>query len=426
MDKQKRPPPLHAINAMRVLAEFWIVRAHCLPSHAEFTDDPKRSFDSRSHIGIDIMGFFFVLSGFVVMYSYQDTKFDGLASKLGFVWSKIKRIYAVFLLHIFIALVGHVSHTIPSAGYCWVYYLCTCLQFIGMDGWFGCGWKFPPFGLAWYLTCLVWLWLLFPFMKAYLSRLFLESSFVWCKMIAIYFAWMAIFFMLWGYDMYTLAGVPVLRLGEFVLGCASACSLHVETPWILQKNRFWLPFILIIILYNFQETSYLPSFICLDERTEHGECTLWHSGQTKMQTTPPCVTVAEKIQNKYSLIYAGVLHGIARAELDGSDTVWFMSILSADIFKKLSTFSFTLYLSHVFAGKLIGILGWYVMHWKPSEWHDDTLMILIYVLAYNYHVLLERVLMPRKSSVVPPPDEIMVEQEELLVASPEDAQHSVI
>ncbi len=66
-----KPRPLHTINAMRVLAEYWVVRHHCLVKRRPAKLD-------MGPIGDDIMSFFFVMSGFVVMYRHEKTDFSSL------------------------------------------------------------------------------------------------------------------------------------------------------------------------------------------------------------------------------------------------------------------------------------------------------------------------------------------------------------
>jgi hypothetical protein len=40
--------------------------------------------------------------------------------------------------------------------------------------------------------------------------------------------WVMASFLLWDYDLYTVAPLPLLQVGEFLIGCWTACALHVE------------------------------------------------------------------------------------------------------------------------------------------------------------------------------------------------------
>ena len=141
-----KPRPLHSINAMRVLSEYWVVRHHCL----EMRTPPRLEMGP---IGDDIICFFFVMSGFVVMYMHEKTDFSGWHSKRDFIVSKVKLIYPVFLLNILF----EIPSRILANKSCWVYYLCPALQLIMLDGWAGCGSLFPLHGTAWFLSCIIWL-----------------------------------------------------------------------------------------------------------------------------------------------------------------------------------------------------------------------------------------------------------------------------
>ncbi len=62
-----------------------------------------------------------------------------------------------------------------------------------------------------------------------------------------------------------------------------------------------------------------------------------------------------------------------------------MSVLQADIFKELGSFSLTVYLLHTsIAPNLFG--------WPVVELHDDIMLFWIYLLSYLLHQILTRLL----------------------------------
>ncbi len=67
MGSDGRPPVLHTVNAIRVLAEFFVVRLHVLHDHML-----QGEYNEHEHgpLGMDVMTLFYVMSGFVMMYSY--------------------------------------------------------------------------------------------------------------------------------------------------------------------------------------------------------------------------------------------------------------------------------------------------------------------------------------------------------------------
>jgi peptidoglycan/LPS O-acetylase OafA/YrhL len=382
-----KPRTLHTINAMRVLAEFWVVRHHCLVHRG-----PDRP--SMGPIGDDIMSFFFVMSGFVVMYRHEKTDFSSWESKRDFLVSRVKLVYPVFLLNILFKVPSLIVRLLydDKYRYCWVHFLCPVLQLGMLDGWAGCGWLFPLDGTAWYMSCIMWLWYAFPFVKDFITDRVFGQNCLWRKMLAINLVWALMFMLLWAYDLQTLAGVPFLRLGEFLLGCGAAIALKHTSP-CLAGNWFWGPFILVLVLYVLEKTHHGITSLCLRELLQHEECTLWHAGQTQFSgIEPPCITFAEKIPNKYALVFAATLHGLGSSELADDRSIWFLSILQADIFKVLGSFSLMLYLSHISMSCVVKWIASNVFGWRVVELHDDILLFWIYVLSYLLHQAFTRLL----------------------------------
>ena len=56
-----KKPKLHNVNSIRVIAEYLVVRYHVL----------KQDNGEHGAMGLDIMSFFFVLSGFGTMYTFE-------------------------------------------------------------------------------------------------------------------------------------------------------------------------------------------------------------------------------------------------------------------------------------------------------------------------------------------------------------------
>ena len=366
-------------------------------------------------IGLDIMSFFFVLSGFVVMYAHEKTDFSAWASKREFVWSRLRRIYPVLLLNILFAL-PHQFIVMYQMDTCPVRKLCNLLQLAMLDSWVGCGIYFITISPAWFLSCVIWMWLVFPFLKDFLVEWVFTGNYVWWMIGLIYQLWSLPFLFLWQFDMAAVAEMPVLRLGEFLIGCGAVCALRLETPGFLKCNRFWLPFIAVILVYTVEKTRHGQDWICLRLHAADDNCNLWPIAiQTKKIIEPPCITIAEKILNKYSLIYAFVLHGLARAELASDGSIWFLSILQSDVFKTLGSYSLTLYLSHENMNVAINWLAKNLYGWEAVELRDDVRLFWIYVTCYWLHhaiLWLCAKLFPPKN--VPPPDEI-----EMLVVAQE-------
>ncbi len=161
-----------------------------------------------------------------------------------------------------------------------------------------------------------------------------------------------------------------MRIGEFLIGCGAAVELRLEEPWWLANGRYWIPSA-IVILMCLQRVDHGLDFLCLHEEAQHSGCTVWPAGQAWVENKPPCITVLEKILNKYALIY-----GVARAELEGEEG-WGSRFL----FRFFSGFSPTLYLGHENMNMIVKGLG-ELVGWDKREWRDDTTLFAVYISCF--------------------------------------------
>jgi hypothetical protein len=376
----EKPLQLHTLNAIRVIAEFVIVRFHIIHDLR-----PAGPLSGNGPVGIDIMCFFFVLSGFVMMYTSMQVDYSTWASKQNFILRRLKHVYPVFLFCWLLSFPVLVSDWYTGSRDCWSRQLCTIIQLGMLDSWLGCGVR-TVMGISWYLSCVIWLWVAFPFMKDKIADFFFIGENIWIKMGIINVVWGFAFYVLWGFDIYTLSVMPLLRLGEFLIGCGAACALRFGEPYLLINGRYWILLLSVITLYAVERTGHGMDFLCLNEKAENSECTLWLYGQKWLPAKSPCILVIDKIINKFALVYAAVIHGLARTELNGGIgggcVTW---VLNADIFKFISKFSLMLYLSHLNVSCALRWIGKTVFGWSEDEWHADILLFLVYYFAYVQH-----------------------------------------
>ena len=93
-------PHLHALTGLRFVAAFQVLAYHGLALRA---DAPSwmRSLVGSGYVGVSL---FFVLSGFVLTYTYHDSLRDGTATRRAFLAARVARIYPVYLLSLLAAL----------------------------------------------------------------------------------------------------------------------------------------------------------------------------------------------------------------------------------------------------------------------------------------------------------------------------------
>lgn len=342
---------------------------------------------------MDIMSFFFVLSGFVMMYTFERADFSTWKAIRGFWWDRFVRVYPVFLVNWLIWVPHLIKVWGPASEHeykCYLRRLCPGLQLFMLDSWAGCGLTFTVNSLQWYLSCLVWLWLAFPLLKDTLADRFSRAGGAWVKMAYVNLIWMCLICMFWAFDIYTITGLPFLRIGEFLIGCGTAVALRLEEPWWLENGRYWIPFTGVIAFYCFQRTDHGLGFLCLHEDAWNtGSCSVWHAGQAWVENKPPCITVLEKILNKYALVWAALIYGVARAELKGEQG-WIACFLQAEVFRFLSGFSLSLYLGHENMSMILKGLG-ELIGWDKDSWRDDTMLISVYSLCFAQNSLIKTV-----------------------------------
>jgi peptidoglycan/LPS O-acetylase OafA/YrhL len=93
-------PHLRALTGLRFVAAFQVLAYHGLGA------GPQSAWWMRSLVGSGYVGvsLFFVLSGFVLTYTYHDSLRDGTATRGAFLAARVARIYPVYLLSLLVAL----------------------------------------------------------------------------------------------------------------------------------------------------------------------------------------------------------------------------------------------------------------------------------------------------------------------------------
>ena len=334
----------------------------------------------------DLMSFFFVLSGFVMMHTHYESCFDTWQQKVNFWVGRWVKIYPSFIVNFSFHFPFFVISIINS----WCVYgvYCIIMQLLFLSCWAGCGVHHIYNAPSWYLITLAWLWLLFPLMHGTLKSVF--SSMHWGKMFLVNLASTAVIYLFFEYNVFTICTLPVLRLGEFVIGCGIACFMQKAQP---AESLFYrwgpaaLALVYLITVYTLLGLPHGMNWLCLNETMYDRECRLWHKAD-KIEATTPCWVVWDKFFNKHATLWAVMIYTVASAE-KAEDTGVVMRILGHDIFKFFSTFSLSLYLGHMFMGHILNIIT-RVIGWE-NFWHDDTILICVYFMCYIVHLLTDRI-----------------------------------
>lgn len=391
-----KKPRLHNVNSIRVIAEYFVIRYHVL----------KQENGEHGAVGLDIMSFFFVLSGFGTMYTFEPEYLTTARERVSFMWGRVWRVYPIFLFNWLCWLPFVIGQMQSPKDGCMVYQICPWLQLVMLDSWSGCGYLFGANGLSWYLSCVLWMWMAFPFLKDRLVTFFDNGDTCWGRIAMINLFFSSVPVLLWGFDIYTLCPFPPIRIGEFIMGCgvSHALTSNHPIPVMLSPRFFWIPFAFGIGMYTLENVNHGMDAICLHENAQHSECAPWHWGQTWLENRPPCITVFEKIFNKYALIWAGLILVVAKEE-DGLVT----RVLHCDLFQILNRFSLTLYLSHQNIWMLIQFVSVKIIGWQSI--HDDTMLFLVYIICYLLDSVMKTVVKMATPVAEPEVEKLMCIQE---------------
>ena len=370
------PPRLRALDGVRVIAEFLVVRFHVL----------DHQNDGDWYQGVDLMSLFFVLGGFSSMYAYEREDFASLTRVAVFWRRKLLPIYALHLFH-WLCWLPYVVMTRHSRAGCQVEMLCPWLQLAWLDQWAGCGLRGISNFPAWYLSCQVWMWVAFPVIKDTLVERLANRPNTWAKLGAIHAISTCTFLAAWQTPMMTLIGFPPARFAEFVIGGGAALALHKPSPSVLRDGRHWYLLGALVLAFTLCASNHTVTGVCLHE-TSDANCTFWERARPKPgPVTAPCNTWMDKIQSRNALLWAVFLHCVARTELDGTGG-WPVRLLSSSPFRVLSGMSLSLYLGHENMYMLVVWLGERLFGVERRVWHSDALLFCVYLACYMLHCLI--------------------------------------
>jgi peptidoglycan/LPS O-acetylase OafA/YrhL len=201
---------IRALTGLRFVAAFYVVLFHVVPTKGHFPAWLK-SFASYGDASV---GFFFVLSGFVLTYSYvtPDGKIKTPTSK--FLWARFARIYPVYLFAFL--LFAPVIFFLPRE-----HWLATAvLTLLLLQSWFGLNsWNVP----GWSLCNEAFFYLCWP----------LAIHVIRWPLICLWGAWLAAITP----TILGLRGIeylPIARLPEFLMGmCFSLLLRRPDVPKFL-------------------------------------------------------------------------------------------------------------------------------------------------------------------------------------------------
>lgn len=293
---------LHSLNALRMGAEFLVVHFH-IALHL-----PGPLFTS------DLMSFFFVLSGFVVAHTHPEGPDSGF----------LRRRLSKVLIPLWVSVLADTygawkTQYIEGCGLFWPGYV---LNFLLLSPWTG---HYPyshPNGVAWYLLCLIWLWLFFSITPSFT----ILKKWPWSSIMVLYVVSQGMFLLATPLLDDTKRMIPLLRLPEFYMGY---CAAHAKRGFPV------LAVLLFVGLVTFH----------------------WVMPMQPVAHKSPCqlfVTVNRpfgpvEMLGKSSIVWAVLIQAVAKYEMDGGLT-WASHPFLVD----LNKISLHVYLFHTLLAAVAG------------------------------------------------------------------------
>lgn len=343
---------LDAITGLRWWAAFAVFAHHI--QNLVTLPPALAAVASFGHLGVT---FFFVLSGFVLTWSWRET-----VDKRTFWWRRFSRIYPLTLITLILAIPVFYSFS-PDPDQPWVKpvdigILLLCVLLLQ-------GWSRDPAVLfagnpaAWTLTVEAFFYAMHPFVTLGLKRLALRGALIAAGGV-IAFA-LATRVTTSVFDVGWVAGLPwpILRFNEFVLGMCLAWAFR--KGW-LPRIPVWVPLVLL--------SGWIGMLIVTQRIPE---------------TTGYFLVVGPYTNEAVTIGCALLIVATASAELRGR-----ARFLSASAFVRLGEWSYAFYLIHatlIYA--VLNTIGFQGGGWRAVGW---TLLLLAasIVAAWALHVFVER------------------------------------
>ena len=326
------------------------------------------------------MSFFFVLSGFVCMYSQKDADFSSWTSKLRFFLKKIQKTYPLYLFWYIancIQKLRRLNMKCPWIGWCFF------ADLVLLSPWTYCYQAVDIRVTEWYVTVLFSLWAAFPFLKPFYVRYC--PGYEWWKVFLLYLIslvpWVFLYFHPWHGP--NFMQLPFFRLAEFSMGCTLFFTLH-------KPVHFIFPLVIwgVLIVYYTTECMLIPSFETFEDYFSIAtQCGPVDYNLTAINASKISRTYVFK--SRFAILWAVLIHWCAAQEERGCCP----KFLDCAIYKTLSVFSLQLYLGHFPIGSTIrDLTDQWSIKYPDLKLPADLRTLCVYVLCYATYCYLQPVL----------------------------------
>jgi len=216
---------LNALTGIRFFAALYVAIYHFFP--VKGLPEWAQVIVKSGFMGVS---FFFLLSGFIMVYNYVP-KADGL-NKAKYWWVRVARIYPIYFVAMLISLPGFLK-SLEGGISAAAPHLLT--RFTAIHAWIPShidGWNTP----SWSLSCEAFFYLIFPFLVPWFAKMNLKSAqmvFAGCALLALLGPLLSV---IWGLDSksptyYFLYYSPLFHTPQFLAGAAlGRIYMHAPAP----------------------------------------------------------------------------------------------------------------------------------------------------------------------------------------------------
>jgi peptidoglycan/LPS O-acetylase OafA/YrhL len=301
-----------ALNGLRFLAALAVVCYHYARRTDGFAGYP-RAIQSLIECGPAVVGFFFVLSGFVLAHRYlQDGSKD--QTKAAFYWARFARIYPAYILAFLLFFPGavekYIMHPTPGTGGPATFVLSAGLYCLMLQAWtpLAQSWNGP----SWSLSVEAFMYLIFPFIGYRLRALTGRAT----VLIALA-AW----------------SVPVGVVSLYELGFISQ---HTWQSYLTNNPLLWTP----LFVMGICAVKFLPAWNRVGLRTAAAISTAGLAVLLGLAAIWPAAAIDIFISGGVAPLLVAVVVFFSRS------TGGIAKIIGGEIFNTLGKASYVLYIIH--------------------------------------------------------------------------------
>ena len=259
-----------SLTSLRFIAAFYVFIFHCRFHFGNLNEDYQwlNNFIQKGQVGMTL---FFLLSGYILTFVYQDIPIEALKK---YYISRIARIYPTYIISGVITFPFYLSTFDNITWDIVVQIILALIAFLFMiQAWFPPLFSIWNFGGSWSLSVEAFFYMIFPIIRIIANQLstkkliiILCMCYLWATVPILYINVFTNEGYYWSMNIYSYTS-PIFRLGEFIIGVIVFIISRERGVVIFNNWRLMLTFMLILCIFLITPSIALGlsvySFICI-------------------------------------------------------------------------------------------------------------------------------------------------------------------